>query len=92
MKTIEFLNFGRPANGRVITHCGDYVVALSRNPYGSHNMVLVDEGRNEAICHGDAAVLQFAYNCLGRRAYRRAARVAAARGLRWCFEGGVRCG
>lgn len=85
-KTITFKNFGEEQIGRVITHIGTYVIVFAKNPYGTHNMLLVDEERGEAIRHGNIAVLDFAYNWLGKHAYRKAAFVAAKCGLRVYFE------
>mgnify|MGYP001438308630 CR=1 FL=1 len=84
--TIKFESFGQPASGRVITEGGGYAFAQCRNPYGTHNLVVVDMTTKQAIRHGTAAALLFAFEWCGKHAYRKVARVAAAKGLRWTFE------
>ena len=69
--TISFFSFGRVEHGRVIPASRGLAVVQSRNPYGRHNLVLVDEGRGEAIRHGTSAVVEAAANWLPRRQYRR---------------------
>lgn len=74
--TITFKNFDEEQIGQVITHVGAYVIVFAKNPYGTHNMLLVDDERGEAIRHGNIAVLYFAYNWLDKHAYRKAAFIA----------------
>ena len=67
MKKISFKNFDSWESGRVITSFPVLIedengtgrwttdkVVFKRNPYGSHNMVLVS--RDEAFSHGNEAV------------------------------------
>lgn len=84
--TIKFKNFGEEQTGRVITRSSEYVIVFAKNPHGTYNMLIVDDERGEAIRHGNIAVLDFAYNWLGKHAYRKAAFVAAKCGLRVYFE------
>lgn len=57
MQVINYEMFGSWRSGRVITEIGNLVVVKSRNPYGSHNLVLVDRDTNEAFRCGNATVL-----------------------------------
>ena len=41
VSTITYENFGQNVTSRLITSIGNLWVALARNPYGSHNLVLV---------------------------------------------------
>lgn len=74
MRTIDFLNFGAPAHGRIVTGWdvpgSQFTVVKSRNPYGSHNLILVQDG--EAIRHGTIAVLAFCAAYAPRKVLRRA--------------------
>ena len=79
--TTKFLSFGRIECGRVITHVTGLAVVQSRNPYGTHNLVLVDEERGEAIRHGSLAVVEAVANRMPKRAYRRVRKHLAARGI-----------
>lgn len=79
--TVSYSSFGRTESGRVITAAAGMVVVQSRNPYGGHNLVLVDEGRGEAIRHGNIAVVEAVANWLPRRQYRRVRKHLAARGI-----------
>ena len=79
--TTKFTSFGRTESGRVITHAAGLAVVQSRNPYGTHNLVLVDEERGEAIRHGSLAVVEAVANWLPRRQYRRVRKHLAARGI-----------
>ena len=69
METITFKNFDSWESGRVITSfpaviedengIGRWItdmIVFKRNPYGSHNFVLVS--RDEAIQHGNEAVFE----------------------------------
>jgi hypothetical protein len=93
MTRISFWSFGRRATGKVITHVGNYCVVQSRNPYGTHNLVVVESDHNgcgaEAIRHGSAPSLLFVQQWLGRRAYRRVRKHLASRGvgLDWVVAG-----
>ena len=57
MQVINYEMFGSWRSGRVITEIGNLVVVKSRNPYGSHNLVLVDRDTNEAFRCGNIATL-----------------------------------
>ena len=84
----KFVSFGRTESGRVITHAAGLAVVQSRNPYGSHNLVLVDEESGEAIRHGTMATVATVASWLPRRQYRRVRKHLAARGigLNWVVE------
>lgn len=59
VSTITYENFGQNVTSRLITSIGNLWVALARNPYGSHNLVLVTvvDGVYTAIRHGNNATL-----------------------------------
>lgn len=78
---IQFNSFGRHCSGRVITHGNGYVVANSRNPYGTHNVVLVDETTGEAIRHGSQAVINCVAAWMGERPFRKVMKHLAKK---WC--------
>ena len=59
MQVINYEMFGSWRSGRVITEIGNLVVVKSRNPYGSHNLVLVDRDTNEAFRCGNGATLSW---------------------------------
>lgn len=59
MQVINYEMFGSWRSGRVITEIGNLVVVKSRNPYGSHNLVLVDRDTNEAFRCGNVATLSW---------------------------------
>lgn len=79
---VEFESFGRAEHGRVITEGCGWLVVQARNPYGSHNLVLVkDEPMGQAIRHGTVATLEAVANWMPERAYRRVRKHLAARGV-----------
>lgn len=94
-RTTQFWSFGRRCCGRVITSVGDYAVVQARNPFGSHNLVVVERDANgcgaEAIRHGSQSALLFTRQWLGDRAYRRVRKHLAARqvGLDWIVGSAV---
>lgn len=57
--TITYNNLGNTTTSRLVTQIGNLYVAKGRNPYGSHNLVLVTEidGELTAIRHGNVATL-----------------------------------
>jgi transketolase len=81
VQVATFISFGRRESGRVITAAAGLAVVQARNPYGSHNLVLVDEESNEAIRHGSLATLECVANWMSRRAYRRVRKHLASRGI-----------
>jgi phage baseplate assembly protein W len=81
MVTLRFENFGRTESGRVVTDAGGMAVVQARNPYGSHNLVLVDEFTSEAIRHGTMAVVEAVASWLPQKQYRRVRKYLAARGI-----------
>ena len=78
--TLRFFSFGRPCSGRLVTSAAGLAVVNARNPYGTHNLVLVDEESRESIRPGNAAVVGAAAAWMPRRAYRRVRRFLAERG------------
>lgn len=79
INTLRFYSFNDSAYGRIVTKDNDWTVVFSRNPYGKHNLVLVEDGR--AIRHGNVAVLAALLRWADRRAYRRARKFLARRGV-----------
>lgn len=84
----EFENFGNLVTGRIITHEGDVMVVYSRNPYGSHNLVLVKEDQesnnnweNLSFRHGNAQCLEFIGIWMSERVWRKTVKFLAGRGL-----------
>lgn len=57
--TITYNNFNNVVTSRLVTNIGDLYVAKARNPYGSHNLILIKEidGELVAIRHGNVATL-----------------------------------
>lgn len=79
--TITYENFGQNVTSRLITSIGNLWVALARNPYGSHNLVLITviDGIYTAIRHGNLATISWvaSENCVDRKIKRALVR---------CFE------
>ena len=88
MNTIYFESFGETQSGRVVTHWGDEVIVFARNPYGTHNLVVVDQRTQEAIVHGNIAVAEAAANWMPERSYRKVRKFLAAKGvgLNWSTQ------
>lgn len=61
ISTITYENFGQDTTSRLITSIGNLWVALARNSYGSHNLVLVTvvDGVYTAIRHGNIATINW---------------------------------
>lgn len=61
VSTITYENFGQNTTSRLITSIGNLWVALAKNPYGSHNLVLVTvvDGVYTAIRHGNLATINW---------------------------------
>ena len=78
---MKFQSFGKTCSGRVITSGNGYAVVNSRNPYGSHNLILVDEATGEAQCHGTLAVITAAFEWMPIKAYRKVRGFLVNRGL-----------
>ena len=81
VSTITYENFGQNVTSRLITSIGNLWVALARNPYGSHNLVLITviDGIYTAIRHGNLAAINWvaSENCADRKVKRALVR---------CFE------
>ena len=81
VQIVKFTSFGRRESGRLITHFNGLEVVQSRNPYGTHNLVLVTSHNGEAIRHGTVAVLEAVVNWLPTRTYRQVRKYLAKRGV-----------
>ena len=77
MVMIKCLSFGKLACGRVITSDAVNSVVQTRNPYGGHNLVVVDNESGEAIRHGNNAALNAAYAWMPERAFRKVCKYLA---------------
>jgi len=55
MQTIKFQSFGREATGRILTGNHSVLIVSARNPYGGHNLCVVDAESYRAIRHGNQA-------------------------------------
>lgn len=86
---IKFINFRDLASGRLVTSGNGLIVAYSRNPYGTHSLVLIDKESLEAIRHGLEAVMVSVYKWMPQRQYRRLRQFLAARGIAtdWALSG-----
>lgn len=82
MRTIVFLSFGQVCTGRIVTGNGNDVLVYSRNPYGSHNLVVVDRNTGEAFRHGNNASLDYAWAWISRKAYVKAMLFLIAHGVK----------
>ena len=76
-------SFGESCVGRIVTECATAFVVNSRNPYGTHNLVLVDRDTWVAYRHGNLAVLSELINIYPRRMFVRAWKFLAERDLFW---------
>jgi hypothetical protein len=75
MTVRKFYSFEQEANGQIITgHDWRFQVMFARNPYGGHNLVLIEDGK--AFRHGDLACLVYLFEYFPRM-YRRARRFLA---------------
>mgnify|MGYP007115301046 CR=1 FL=1 len=85
VSTITYENFGQNVTSRLITSIGNLWVALARNPYGSHNLVLVTivDGVYTAIRHGNLATINWvaSENCADRKIKRALVRCFEAIGV-----------
>lgn len=81
MRTIVFMSFGQVCTGRIVSGNGNDVLVYSRNPYGSHNLVVVDRNTGEAFRHGNNASLTYAWNWISRKAYVKAMLFLMAHGV-----------
>lgn len=59
--TINYVNFDNDVTSKLVTSISNLWVALARNPYGSHNLVLVTvvDGVYTAIRHGNLATISW---------------------------------
>lgn len=80
MRKTSFEIFGRTQTGRIVTSSGNHEVVFSRNPYGSHNLLLIDRDNDEPFCFGNKGVLYCLLSMGMDKAYRRARRFLANRG------------
>ena len=69
-KSCRFWNFYSQESGQIIIdtdseYIDGYQFVYARNPYGSHNLIVVDKENNEAIRHGNDSSIDFAEYLLG---------------------------
>ena len=57
MQVVNFRMFNSWRSGRVVTEIGNLMVVKARNPYGSHNLVVVNKDTNEAFRCGNLATI-----------------------------------
>lgn len=59
--TINYKNFNNDVTSKLVTQIGELWVALARNPYGSHNLVVIKviDGVYTAIRHGNLAAINW---------------------------------
>ena len=57
MQIVNFRMFNSWRSGRVVTEIGDLMVVKTRNPYGSHNLVVVNKNTDEAFRCGNLATI-----------------------------------
>ena len=62
ISTITYDNFGTETTSRLVTQVGNIYLAKARNPWGSHNLIVIQEidGRLTAIRHGNSAAIYWA--------------------------------
>ncbi len=78
---MKFVSFGHIQTGRVITSFSEMAVVQSRNPYGGHNLVLVNLASGEAVRHGNLAVTEAAANWFPRKKYQKIRSYLSERGI-----------
>lgn len=88
---IEFMSFGKKTLGVILakwTDDAEYVVVVSKNPYGSQNLVLVEINGSEniAIIHGNIQVTQHCYSNAPVGIYKKVKRWMASRGKLYQVE------
>ena len=59
--TINYKNFNNDVTSKLVTQIGELWVALARNPYGNHNLVVIKviDGVYTAIRHGNLAAINW---------------------------------
>lgn len=59
--TINYKNFNNDVTSKLVTQIGELWAALARNPYGSHNLVVIKviDGVYTAIRHGNLAAINW---------------------------------
>jgi hypothetical protein len=78
MNTVRFESFGRETTGRIITGDRSVLIVAARNPYGGHNLCVVDANTYRAIRHGNQAATNWSPSL---KAYRKVrAYIASRRG------------
>lgn len=81
MRTIVFMSFGRINTGRIVTGNNTDCLVYARNPYGTHNFVVVNRDNGEAFRHGNNASLDYAWNWISRKSYVKAMLFLMAHGI-----------
>ena len=83
MKIANFTNFGSKNSGRLVTAGNGYQIVQARNPYGSHNLVVVDSESGEAIRHGSSASLDFVQWAMSTHCVRKVVKHLYKKGVRF---------
>lgn len=84
----DYVSFGSPEKGKVVSEDKDSVIVYAGNPYGGENLVLVNLYTDDAFAHGNCAVLSFARQYMKKKAYMRAIRFLINHGVQvnsWVF-------
>jgi hypothetical protein len=83
--TINYKNFNNDVTSKLVTQIGELWVALARNPYGSHNLVVIKviDGVYTAIRHGNLATINWvaSENCKDNKIKRALVRCFEAIGV-----------
>lgn len=90
MWNVYFENFGERGKGVCVTSFVSkeeetevYGAVFSRNPYGTHNLVLINISTNVAVVHGNLPVLEILEQ--NQRAYRKAIKFLSTRRRKFVF-------
>jgi len=76
---VTFQSFDRWESGQELTRVGNMALVLARNPYGSHNLIMIEDregndferGGYYAIAHGNEASLYRISRCVDRAGWQR---------------------
>jgi hypothetical protein len=83
MKIANFTNFGSKNSGRHKTAGGGYEIVQARNPYGSHNLLVVHSESGEAIRHGNSGSLEFVQWAMSTHCVRKVVKHLYKKGVRF---------
>jgi hypothetical protein len=82
MQVSKFTSFGSKKSGRIVTAGNGYEIVQARNPYGSHNLLVIDCESGEAIRHGTAASLGFVQWAMSTNCVRKVVKHLYKKGVR----------